>query len=138
MIFNFHIQEVFLIQEKIPFPGNFPYPGFLYKILHVFIPGLPYPENFPHPENLPYPVNYTYRVIFSCPVKASIWKSDQQKKIKTSPSLQSIHLLTSLIAVDPEPNDLLLGASLMQFMNNYQPFIHKTNTWVYTYTDYSM
>ena len=38
--------------------------------------------------------------------------------------------------VNPKPNDLLLVVLLMQFLNNWQLFIHKINAWVYI--DYSM
>ena len=62
--------------RQIPYPGNFPYPGFLHEFLHNFIPGLPYPGNFPYTGNFLYPKKYPYHVIFSCPVKASIRKSD--------------------------------------------------------------
>ena len=35
------------------------------------------------------------------------------------------------MAVNPNPNYLLLVISLMKFLNNGMPFIHKTNLWVY-------
>ena len=36
-------------QENFPYPGNFPYLGFIKRFLHYLIPGLPYPGNFTYP-----------------------------------------------------------------------------------------
>ena len=64
----------------VPYHGNFPYQGFIHELQHFSIPGLPYPGKFPYPGHFLYPGKYPYHIIFLHPVKASIHKSDQQKK----------------------------------------------------------
>ena len=41
---------------ELPYPGKFPFPGFLQGFLQNLRPGLPYPGKFPHHGNFPYTI----------------------------------------------------------------------------------
>ena len=41
---------------KFPYPGNFPYTGFIQGFIHDLRLGLPYPEKYPYPGKSPYTI----------------------------------------------------------------------------------
>ena len=106
---------------KFPYHGNFPYPWFLCEYLHDVMSGLLYPEIFHILWKCPYPeifhileilnilemfhileniLNMSYLRTLS---KASMHKSDWQKKTNISSRIKSVRFRTLLIAYIPEP-----------------------------------